>query len=77
MKLLFHPSLSGADFLAMTQSQGGPAPEPFLLLADLIIYKLSQSKDWRKLRWDQFWSLLTHARPRVKPDGYGASQSKA
>jgi|GEM_PF-1472494 hypothetical protein len=34
MKLLLHPSLSGADFLAMTQSQRGPAPELFLLLAD-------------------------------------------
>ena len=29
----------------------------------LIIYNLSQSKEWREFRWDQFWSLLTHARP--------------
>jgi hypothetical protein len=32
-----------------------------IAILGLIMYNLSQSKDWRKLRWDQFWSLLTHA----------------
>jgi len=34
MKLLLHPSLWGADSLAMTPSQRGSAPELFLLLAE-------------------------------------------
>jgi len=34
MKVLLHPSLWGADSLAMTPSQRGPAPELFLLLAE-------------------------------------------
>jgi len=34
MKLLLHPSLWGADSLAMTPSQRGSAPELLLLLAE-------------------------------------------
>ena len=34
-----------------------------VVILGLIVYNLSQSKEWREFRWDRFWALITHARP--------------